>query len=105
MIDELWNASSAAQALREEGRQEGHKEGHKEGRKEGQAEGRVEEAREMAQIALESRFGSLAEDVLERAGRLKSATNVTRPGASGSGSTLVRLLCSFTPSLPLPFFS
>lgn len=48
MVNELWQKSSVAQALKEEGR----------------VEGRVEEAREMAQITLEDRFGTLSEDIL-----------------------------------------
>ena len=62
MIDELWNASSVAQALREEGREEGR------------AEGRMAEAREMARVALESRFGPLAEDMLAAIGHADEPT-------------------------------
>ncbi len=52
MVNELWKHSSIAQDLKDEGRIEGR------------SEGRIEEAREMAQIALEDRFGTLSEDVL-----------------------------------------
>ncbi len=52
MIDELWNASSVAQALREEGRVEGRE------------EGRVEGVRDVARLALEHRFGALDADLL-----------------------------------------
>ena len=49
MLDEIWNESSVAQAVREEGREEG----------------RTEEARRMAQLVLERRFGALDQDLLE----------------------------------------
>jgi hypothetical protein len=58
MVNELWQKSSVAQALKEEGR----------------VEGRVEEAREMAQIALEDRFGTLSDDVLAALKRADEAT-------------------------------
>ena len=47
-MNDLWQKSSVAQALKEEGR----------------VEGRVEAAREMAQIALADRFGALDKNVL-----------------------------------------
>ena len=62
MVNDLWKYSSVAQALKEEGREEGR------------AEGRVEEAREMAQLSLEDRFGALGEDILAA---LESADTVT----------------------------
>ncbi len=58
MVNDLWKHSSVAQELKEEGREEG----------------RAEEAREMAQIALEDRFGTLSADVLAA---LKSADEAT----------------------------
>jgi predicted transposase YdaD len=54
MVNDLWQHSSVAQALKEEGR--------------------IEEAREMAQIALEDHFGALSADVLAA---LKSADEAT----------------------------
>ncbi len=48
MVNDLWQHSSVAQELKEEGR----------------VEGRAEAARHMARIALESRFGTLSEDML-----------------------------------------
>ena len=62
MVNELWKHSSVAQELKEEGREEGL------------TAGRVEEAREMAQIALEDRFGALSADVLAA---LQSADEAT----------------------------
>lgn len=53
MIDELWNASSVAQALREEGR------------KVGKVEGRAEGLRLAARLGLEHRFGALNADLLQ----------------------------------------
>lgn len=47
MVNELWQHSSVAQGLKEEGREEERA-----------------EAREIARIALESRFGMLGDDVL-----------------------------------------
>lgn len=58
MVNELWQYSSVAQALKEEGRDEG----------------RIEEAREMAQIALEDRFGTLTDDVFAALKRADEAT-------------------------------
>lgn len=54
MVNDLWQHSSVAQELKEEGRAEGE--------------------REMAQIALEDRFGALSADVLAA---LKSADEAT----------------------------
>ncbi len=48
MVNELWQYSSVAQALKEEGRDEG----------------RIEEARRMARVSLEKRFGLLSDEVL-----------------------------------------
>ena len=56
MVEELLKHSSFAQALKEEGREEG--------REEGLTAGRIEEARRMAQVGLEKRFGTLSDDVL-----------------------------------------
>ena len=49
MVNELWQHSSIAQDLKEEG----------------QAEGRLTEARELARLALEGRFGTLSADLLD----------------------------------------
>lgn len=48
MVNELWQHSSIAQDLKEEGR----------------VEGRLEEARDLARLALEGRFGTLSPDLL-----------------------------------------
>ena len=48
MVNEVWQHSSVAQALKEEGRDEG----------------RIEEARRMARVSLEKRFGALSDEVL-----------------------------------------
>lgn len=58
MIDELWKESSAAQVLLAEG----------------EAKGRTGEARRMAQVVLERRFGALAPDLLEALNHAQEAT-------------------------------
>lgn len=58
MVNELWQHSSVAQALKEEGREEG----------------RVEATHDLARLALEGRFGELSDDLLEALGRADEAT-------------------------------
>jgi predicted transposase/invertase (TIGR01784 family) len=62
MVNELWQHSSVAQALKEEGREEGR------------AEGRAEATHDLARLALEGRFGELSTDLLEALGRADEAT-------------------------------
>ena len=68
MIEDLLRESSfvdvVADLLRPEIKAEGRAEGRAEGKAEGKAEGMREMAQRMAQRALESKFGTLSEDVL-----------------------------------------
>ncbi len=62
MVNDLWQHSSVAQALKEEGREEGREEGF------------VERERKIIQKSLESRFGKLSADVLAALGKADEAT-------------------------------
>ena len=62
MLDEIWQESSVAQAVREEGREEGR------------VEGRTEEARRIARLALSRRFGELGQDLLAALDQAQEAT-------------------------------
>ena len=59
MIEDLWKESSLGAALEELARERGEAKG----RAEGEARGRAEGMRQLAQVALEGRFGAVDEDV------------------------------------------
>src|SRR5579859_1206806 len=57
MLRDLWRDSSFGELMRDEAKEEGRQEGKQEGRQEGM--------RELAQVALEGRFGTLSADVVD----------------------------------------
>ncbi len=82
MIEDIWKESSLGAALEElaqergeaRGRAKGRAEGEAKGRAEGRTQGRGEGMRQLAQIALEGRFGTVDEDVQAALGTADETT-------------------------------
>lgn len=63
MIEDLWKESSLAGALEELAQERGEAKGRAEGEARGRTEGMRQGMRQLAQVALEGRFGTVDEDV------------------------------------------